>query len=110
MRTTAPLKGQVPSKFPKVTGQPCCGQLCSSREQRARAQAYLVESRHGCGAHDQGYADDGVAVEAVRVSHHHDPSDSKDGRHNLDGRKEMAIRELGGIGWASKVETFVRVQ
>lgn len=50
--------------------------------------AYLVEGRHGRGAHRQGYADDRVAVEAICVGHHHDPSDGEDGSHYLDqGRK-----------------------
>lgn len=50
--------------------------------------AYLVEGRHGSGAHHQGYADDGVAVEAVRVGHHDDARDGEDGRHDLQGGRE----------------------
>lgn len=58
------------------------------------ALAYLVEGGRGRGAHHQGDADDRVAVEAVRVGHHHDARDGEDGGHDLDGRRK------GGRGGA----------
>lgn len=67
---------------------------------------YLVEGRHGSGAHHQGYADDGVAVEAVRVGHHDDARDGEDGRHDLKGgregdsvslRTELQVPENGNV-------------
>ena len=63
-------------------------------------RAYLVEGGHGCRAHHQGYADDGVAVEAIRVGHHHDPSDGEDGGHDLGGRKTLRSEQRRGIGGA----------
>lgn len=60
------------------------------------APAYLVEGRHGCGTHHQGDADDGVAVEAVCVGHHHDARDGEDGGHDLDGRRREGGQGGGG--------------
>lgn len=57
---------------------------------------YLVEGGRGCGAHHQRYANDRVAVEAIRVGHHHDASDGEDGGHNLDRRKQMLVRAVVG--------------
>lgn len=79
-------------------GQPCWDLLLSQRKaQRACSPCtHLVEGRHGCGAHHQCYADDRVAVEAICVGHHHDPSDGEDGSHNLDRRKKRAVRVMVG--------------
>lgn len=73
------------------------------------ARPYLVQGRHGRGAHHQRYADDRVAVEAICVRHHHDASDGEDGGHDLDRRK-TEVRVEVGAGRASEVETLTSVQ
>lgn len=88
---------------PKATGRPRRG--CPSLPGGPREPAprvYLVECGHGGRAHHQGYADDRVAVEAIRVGHHHDPSDGEDGGHDLRGRKTRWLGQRWGIGGAPK--------
>lgn len=85
---------------------PGCPRGCAGRRRTCDLAAespgaapcpYLVEGGRGRGAHHQRDADDGVAVEAVRVGHHHDASDGEDGGHDLGGRKQMLVRaEAGG--------------
>ena len=89
------FKHQLQPSFPQSTEPARPG------EPRGPApRAYLVEGGHGCRAHHQGYADDGVAVEAIRIGHHHDPSDGEDGSHDLDGRKTRRSEQRRGIGGA----------
>ena len=92
-RRVLTLKHQLHPRFPQ-SAQPARPGRASERAPRA----YLVESGHGCRAHHQGYADDGVAVEAIRVGHHHDPSDGEDGSHDLHGRKTRRSEQRRGVG------------
>ena len=92
------LKHRCHQGAPNVLGQPRRGPLFSPGKAQGAcsARTYLVEGRHGRRAHHQRYADDRVAVEAIRIGHHHDPSDGEDGGHNLDRRKKTAVRVVVG--------------
>lgn len=97
-KTTAHLQAQPPPKQQAGHAEACPSLPGGPREPAPRV--YLVECGHGCRAHHQGYADDRVAVEAIRVGHHHDPSDGEDGGHDLDGRKTRWSGQRWGIGGA----------
>lgn len=53
-------------------------------------------------------------MEAIRIGHHHDPSDGEDGGHNLDRRKKTAVRVVVGNPMGrqgvNEVEKLMEVQ